>query len=146
MTSIALADQFAVAVQHSPRGPGNHGLNSSFHISCFKFSTAHQRMRLCFCFCQTFWSGLPHWSLHNQDDGLHCQYDDSAVYTAIFTRDVELSVRISLLHLVCWGSHLSKTKVAQPVDAPVFVYVIIETILPPQNEVNARRPLGPKET
>ena len=28
------------------------------------------------------WSCLPRCSLCNQDDGLHCQYDDSAVFTA----------------------------------------------------------------
>ena len=58
---------------------------SRFHL--FQSLTSkHSFLWHCLSLSQTlrchYWSGLPCWSLCNQDDGLHLQYDDSAVFTA----------------------------------------------------------------
>ena len=50
------------------------------------FNSEHSFLWHCFSLCQTlhchFWSCLPRCSLCNQDNGLHCQYGDSAVFAA----------------------------------------------------------------
>ena len=58
-----------------------------FQISCYRFSTAHLQMQISSVlllldlrfFARVY---IPQWSLHYQDDGLHCQCKDSAVYAA----------------------------------------------------------------
>ena len=80
-TSITVADQFAAAAQHNPRQADSSPVSPlsdpllynfiRFNAAFFGFASAHS---------QTHCSGLPRQSLQNQNDGLHCQYYDSAAY------------------------------------------------------------------
>ena len=143
-TLITSTYQIVVAVQHSPRGSSNPASNYTFCClpACVAFFGIASTQTCCH-----YRLDLQRKSMHNQDGGLHCHYDVSAVYAAFpqrFKLETTDKFGISLLHsFYDWWEQPSKTEIAKPAFtwmsspcevAQTIAYVAIATILHPQNQ------------